>query len=63
MDTMMGGEARPSQSGALVAALLTEGQTVDELTGMVESMRAAGMTAISAPWRVGVFMLPLTGRG
>jgi anthranilate phosphoribosyltransferase len=40
MDTMMEGEASPAQVGALVAALRTRGETVDELTGMVESMRA-----------------------
>lgn len=40
MDTMMEGEASPAQVGALVAALRTKGETVDELSGMVESMRA-----------------------
>lgn len=40
MDTMMEGEATPAQVGALIAALRTKGETVDELTGMVESMRA-----------------------
>jgi anthranilate phosphoribosyltransferase len=40
MDTMMEGEATPAQVGALVAALRTKGESVDELTGMVESMRA-----------------------
>jgi anthranilate phosphoribosyltransferase len=40
MDTMMDGEATPGQVGALVAALRTKGETVDELVGMVESMRA-----------------------
>jgi anthranilate phosphoribosyltransferase len=39
MDTMMEGEATPAQVGALVAALRTKGETVDELAGMVESMR------------------------
>jgi anthranilate phosphoribosyltransferase len=40
MDTMMEGEATPAQIGALIAALRTKGETVDELLGMVESMRA-----------------------
>ncbi|MGA7988279.1 MAG: anthranilate phosphoribosyltransferase [Candidatus Dormiibacterota bacterium] len=40
MDTIMDGEATPAQVGALVAALRTKGETVDELEGMVESMRA-----------------------
>jgi anthranilate phosphoribosyltransferase len=40
MDTMMEGEASPALVGALVAALRTKGESVDELSGMVESMRA-----------------------
>ena len=40
MDTMMEGGASAAQVGALVAALRTKGETVDELSGMVESMRA-----------------------
>src|ERR1700680_4140219 len=40
MDTMMEGKASPAQVGALVAALRTKGETVDELAGMVESMPA-----------------------
>ncbi len=40
MDTIMEGRASPAQVGALVAALRTKGETVDELAGMVESMRA-----------------------
>src|ERR1700733_10036653 len=40
MDTMMEGEASPVLVAALVAALRTKGESVDELAGMVESMRA-----------------------
>ena len=40
MDRMMEGEASPVQIAALIAALRTKGETVDELAGMVESMRA-----------------------
>jgi len=40
MDRMMDGEASPVQIVALIAALRTKGETVDELAGMVESMRA-----------------------
>lgn len=40
MDTMMEGEATPAQTGALIVALRMKGETVDELAGMVESMRA-----------------------
>ncbi|MGA8417426.1 MAG: anthranilate phosphoribosyltransferase [Candidatus Dormiibacterota bacterium] len=48
MDTMMEGEATPAQVGALVAALRTKGETVDELAGMVESMRDHA-TPVSLP--------------
>lgn len=48
MDTMMEGEATPAQVGALVAALRTRGETVDELAGMVESMRSHA-TQVSLP--------------
>lgn len=40
MDRVMEGEASPAQIGALIAALRTKGETVDEILGMVESMRA-----------------------
>ena len=39
MDRIMDGSATPAQIGALLAALRTKGETVDELTGMVLSMR------------------------
>ncbi|HEV7679696.1 MAG TPA: anthranilate phosphoribosyltransferase [Candidatus Dormibacteraeota bacterium] len=39
MDRIMEGAATPAQIGALVAALRTKGETVDELAGMVMSMR------------------------
>ena len=39
MDRIMGGVATPAQIGALLAALRTKGETVDELAGMVASMR------------------------
>jgi anthranilate phosphoribosyltransferase len=40
MDTIMEGSATPAQIGALLAALRTKGETVDEICGMVDSMRA-----------------------
>ena len=40
MDAMMEGAATPAQIGALIVALRMKGETVDEITGMVESMRA-----------------------
>ncbi len=39
MDLVMEGSATPAQMGGLLAALRTRGETVDELTGMVMSMR------------------------
>ena len=39
MDEMFEGVATPAQMGALLAALRIKGETVEELTGMVESMR------------------------
>src|SRR5438477_3029521 len=39
MDTIMDGGATPAQMAALLTALRVKGETVDELTGMVESMR------------------------
>ncbi len=39
MDRIMEGSATPAQVGGLLSALRLKGETVDELTGMVESMR------------------------
>jgi anthranilate phosphoribosyltransferase len=39
MDRIMDGAATPAQIGALLAALRTKGETVEELAGMVMSMR------------------------
>jgi anthranilate phosphoribosyltransferase len=39
MDRVMDGVATPAQTGGLLAALRTKGETVDELAGMVMSMR------------------------
>jgi anthranilate phosphoribosyltransferase len=39
MDTIMDGSATSVQIGGLLAALRAKGETVDEITGMVESMR------------------------
>ena len=40
MDEIMDGTATPVQIAALLAALRTKGETVEEICGMVESMRA-----------------------
>lgn len=47
-DRMMSGEATPSQMGGLLMALRVRGETVDEITGAVTTMRAK-MLAVAAP--------------
>jgi anthranilate phosphoribosyltransferase len=47
-DRMMSGEATPSQMGALLMGLRVRGETVDEITGAVTTMRAK-MLAVDAP--------------
>src|SRR5437016_3544309 len=47
-DRMMSGEATPSQMGALLMALRIRGETVDEITGAVTTMRAK-MLRVKAP--------------
>jgi anthranilate phosphoribosyltransferase len=47
-DRMMSGEATPSQMGALLMALRVRGETVEEITGAVSTMRAK-MQKVAAP--------------
>jgi anthranilate phosphoribosyltransferase len=47
-DSMMSGEATPSQMGGLLMALRVRGETVDEITGAVAAMRAK-MLRVTAP--------------
>src|SRR5450631_2080044 len=47
-DSMMSGEATPSQVGALLMGLRVRGETVDEITGAVTTMRAK-MLGVKAP--------------
>ncbi len=47
-DRMMSGEATPSQMGGLLMALRVRGETVDEITGAVTTMRAK-MLRVQAP--------------
>ncbi|MEX1281046.1 MAG: anthranilate phosphoribosyltransferase [Acidimicrobiia bacterium] len=43
MDEIMAGRATPAQAAAFIVALRMKGESVDELTGLVESMRAASV--------------------
>ncbi len=52
MDCVMDGSATPAQIGAVLAALRTKGETVDELTGMVMSMREHATTVDLEPGAV-----------
>src|SRR5262245_18323556 len=47
-DRMMSGEATPSQMGGLLMALRVRGETVEEITGAVTTMRAK-MRGVKAP--------------
>src|ERR1700709_948337 len=47
-DSMMCGEATPSQMGGLLMALRVRGETVDEITGAVSAMRGK-MLRVTAP--------------
>ncbi|UYO47276.1 anthranilate phosphoribosyltransferase [Rhodopseudomonas palustris] len=47
-DAMMSGDATPSQMGALLMGLRVRGETVDEITGAVTTMRSK-MLPVSAP--------------
>ncbi len=44
MDEIMAGRATPAQIAAFIVALRIKGETVEEMTGLVESMRAAAIT-------------------
>ena len=47
-DKMMSGEATPAQMGGLLMALRLRGETVDEITGAVSTMRGKMLT-VEAP--------------
>ncbi|HSJ28297.1 MAG TPA: anthranilate phosphoribosyltransferase [Acidimicrobiia bacterium] len=50
MGAVMAGEATPAQISAFIVSLRIKGETVDEMTGLVEAMRAAAVTVrIDAP--------------
>jgi anthranilate phosphoribosyltransferase len=53
-DRMMSGEATPSQMGGLLMALRVRGETVDEITGAVTTMRAKMLNVKAPPGAVDV---------
>src|ERR1700761_4411699 len=48
-DSLMSGEATPSQMGGLLMALRVRGETVDEITGAVSAMRSKMLTVKAPP--------------
>src|SRR5665811_1677291 len=58
MAEIMAGEASPAQIAAFIVALRIKGETVEEMTGLVEAMRAAAVTV-----DVGVPVVDIVGTG
>lgn len=58
MATIMAGEATPAQISALIVSLRIKGETVDEMTGLVEAMRAAAVTV-----DIGEMVVDVVGTG
>ncbi len=58
MDEIMGGRATPAQVAAFMVALRMKGESVEELTGLVESMRS-----LAIPVRVDVPVVDVVGSG
>jgi anthranilate phosphoribosyltransferase len=48
-ELMMTGEATPAQMGALLMAMRVRGETLDEITGAVQTMRAKMLTVAAPP--------------
>src|SRR5215470_10147865 len=53
-DHMMSGEATPSQMGGLLMGLRLRGETVDEITGAVTTMRAKILRVTAPPGAIDV---------
>ena len=54
LDQMTAGAATPAQMGAFLMALRVRGETVEEITGAAQMLRArsaAAMIASRAPWQ------------
>ncbi len=58
MAAIMAGDATPAQTAALIVSLRIKGETVEEMTGLVEAMRAAAV-----PVDVGVPVVDTAGTG
>src|ERR1700746_2416570 len=48
-ESMMSGEATPSQMGGLLMALRVRGETIDEITGAVSAMRSKMLPVVAPP--------------
>ncbi len=53
-DKMMSGEATPAQMGGLLMALRLRGETVDEITGAVSTMRSKMLPVVAPPEAIDV---------
>ena len=58
MGEVMAGNATPAQISALIVALRIKGETTEEMTGLVEAMKAAAVTV-----DVGVPVIDIVGTG
>jgi anthranilate phosphoribosyltransferase len=61
MGVIMTGEATPAQVSAYIVALRMKGETIDEITGSVEGMRAAAVKVIVKDRSVPLFDIVGTG--
>src|SRR5438067_11015960 len=62
-DSLMSGEATPSQMGGLLMALRVRGETVDEITGAVSAMRSKMLPVIAPADAVDVVVTGGDGAG
>ena len=62
MDVIMRGEATPAQIGSYLTALRMKGETVDEIAGSAQSMRAH-VVGVTAPLEPGEMLVDTCGTG
>lgn len=58
MEQIMGGKATDAQTAAFIVALRAKGETVDEMTGLVQAMRSASVSV-----DIGVPVVDIVGTG